>query len=148
MFASAVRFWIIGAVVVCIAATAVFGSLALGPNMGKEMLEAKAKHEEILEVAGNTAQMIIDGYKYNKPIFAKEYITVTNAYALLEDTENAVKSLKSGIEAFPKEAGLYLALADVYATMGEEEAEKEVLNDGLTNTGSESIKERLEEIND
>ena len=62
------------------------------------------------------------------------------------DYENAVLSFNKAIEIDPRQAESYLGLADVYIMMGDYETAMEVLQQGYDATGSDLLKNKLEDM--
>jgi predicted Zn-dependent protease len=140
--------WAAGAITACVAATAVFALLALSPdNMGAMMMQAMDERGQMLQLAKENAQHTIDTFSDSMSISAQACDVVARAYDTLGDTENVIKTLNKGIDRFPEEPSFYINLANVYASKGDKAKERETLEDGWANTGADSIKQRLDELN-
>ncbi|HIT66062.1 MAG TPA: tetratricopeptide repeat protein [Candidatus Merdisoma merdipullorum] len=62
------------------------------------------------------------------------------------DYEEAIVVFTAAIELAPKQAELYLGLAETYIVQGDFETAREILQEGYDATGDESLKARIEEL--
>jgi predicted Zn-dependent protease len=126
----------------------VIALLALSPgNIGAQMVQAMDEREQMIQLAKENAQHTIDTYSDAMYMSAQVCDMVARAYDTLGDTENVIKTLNRSIDLFPEEPSFYINLANVYLSKGDKIKERETLEEGLANTGDDSIKQRLDELN-
>lgn len=83
---------------------------------------------------------------YNQGRKLQEQLDLGERYLGELDYEAAIAAYEMAIEIDPKSVEAYLGLADVYVAIEEYEKAIEVLEDGLEETDSEEIIDRIEEI--
>ncbi len=76
---------------------------------------------------------------------ASEYMDQTASYLELKQYDKAIEEATEGLQAFPREAGLYLYKAQAYALLEETDKARGTLVYGYKKTGSEEIEAALEE---
>ena len=99
--------------------------------------QAKVAYEQAIEI---------------DPMGVEAYAGLADVYIAQGEYENALNTLKTGIELTADEGlaikivDVYLSLAEVYASQGDEQRAIEVLTEGYELTGDERLEEKLQEL--
>ncbi len=100
----------------------------------------------ILLVVGVFMAVTIVGADNSAQAVATEKLSLGQKFLLDLEYDKAVAEFQAVIDIEPKNVDAYIGLADAYIGMGEEEKAIETLEKGLSETGDETIRAKLDEM--
>ncbi|MGN0654895.1 MAG: tetratricopeptide repeat protein [Oscillospiraceae bacterium] len=98
-------------------------------------------------IVGTIATVSVVSRSSNEPTkVASQKLSLGQKFLLDLDYEKAVAEFNAVIDIEPKNADAYIGLADAYIGMGDEKKAIETLEKGLSETGDETIRAKLDEM--
>ena len=100
----------------------------------------------ILLIVGIFTAIALTGKGSDTEKVATEKLSLGQKFLLGLEYDKAVAEFQAVIDIEPKNADAYIGLADAYIGMGDEEKAIETLEKGLSETGDETIRAKLDEM--